>query len=122
MVSIRKAHHSPCYKAKRGRRSIPFCLTTFCFHRPEIDNSGISAFWQLGWNHAKTLPMNKFVGLGFTAFALTRPSDSFGAGMAWAWLNKRIFTRNSELMFQAYYQAHLFHHSFLIGLEHEFTI
>jgi len=80
---------------------------------PGVEPGGISVFWQLGWNHAKTLRMNRFVGCGLTAFALTRPSDSFGAGMAWAWLNKRLFTRNSELMFQAYYQAHLFYHTFL---------
>ena len=78
------------------------------FHRPNLDDSGISAFWQLGYNHAKTLPMNKFVGLGMTAFALTRPQDSFGLGAAWSWLNQRTFTRKSEFMLQGYYQAHLF--------------
>jgi porin len=83
------------------------------FHRPKVDNSGISVYWQLGYNHSKTLPMNKFVGAGFTGFALTRPQDSFGFGAAWAWLNRRLFTRSSELMFQAYYQAHLFHTTFL---------
>jgi len=31
-----------------------------------------------------------------------------GAGMAWSRLNGNIFQRSSELMFQAYYQAHLF--------------
>jgi len=43
------------------------------FCRPEIDDSGISLFWQFGHNYAKTLPMNTFLGAGFTAFALTRP-------------------------------------------------
>jgi porin len=83
------------------------------FKRPKVDSSGISVYWQLGYNHAKTLPMNKFVGAGFTGFALTRPQDSFGFGAAWSWLNHRLFTRSSELMFQAYYQAHLFHTTFL---------
>jgi len=80
---------------------------------PKVDDSGISVFWQLGYNHAKTLPMNKFVGFGLTAFALTRPQDSFGLGTAWSSLNQRLFTRKSELMIQAYYQAHLFHTTYL---------
>lgn len=83
------------------------------FRNPGVDASGISIFWQLGYNHAKTLPMNRSAGLGFTAFALTRPKDSFGFGTAWAKLNHRIFTRKSELMFQGYYQAHLFHTTYL---------
>jgi porin len=28
--------------------------------------------------------------------------------MAWSWLNPNLFDRSSELMFQAYYQAHLY--------------
>ena len=83
------------------------------FRRPGSDDSGISMYWQLGYNHAKTLPMNRFVGAGFTAFALTRPKDSFGFGLAMSWLNQRIFTRRSELMLQAYYQAHFFHTTYL---------
>lgn len=83
------------------------------FRNPDIDDSGISIFWQLGYNHAKTLPMNKFVGCGFTGFALTRPKDSFGLGLAWSWLNQRIFTRRSELMIQGYYQAHIIHTTYL---------
>ncbi len=83
------------------------------FQRPTIDNSGISLFWQLGANHAKTLPMNKFVGFGLTAFALTRPKDSFGMGLVWSELNHRFFTRSSELMLQGYYQAHLFCSTYL---------
>lgn len=27
--------------------------------------------------------------------------------MSWAWLNREIFNRPGELMFQTYYQAHL---------------
>jgi porin len=83
------------------------------FRKPNIDDSGISVYWQLGYNHAKTLPMTRFVGGGLTAFALTRPKDSFGFGVAWSWLNHRLFTRRSELMFQAYYQAHCFHTTYL---------
>lgn len=83
------------------------------FQKPTIDSSGISVFWQLGYNHAKTLPMNKFIGAGLTAFALTRPQDSFGCGVALSSLNPRLFTRKTEWMLQGYYQAHLFHTSYL---------
>ncbi|MBX9923612.1 MAG: carbohydrate porin [Rhabdochlamydiaceae bacterium] len=83
------------------------------FHKPGIDNSGISVFWQLGYNHAKTLPMNQFLGGGFTAFALTRPFDSFGMGLACSRLNHRIFSQKFEVMIQAYYQAHLFLQTYL---------
>jgi len=83
------------------------------FRNPGIDNSGISCFWQLGLNNSKILPMTRFLGLGFTAFSLTRPSDSFGMGLAWSKLNKNLFARNSEFMLQIYYQAHLFANTFL---------
>lgn len=83
------------------------------FRKPGLDDSGISVYWQLGLNDSKTLPMNQFIGGGFTAFALTRPKDSFGFGVAWSWLNQRLFTRNSELMLQAYYQAFCFHSTYI---------
>jgi carbohydrate-selective porin OprB len=35
-----------------------------------------------------------------------------GAGMAWSWLNPNLFNRPSELMFQGYYQAHLYASTF----------
>lgn len=70
-------------------------------------NGNISAFYQFGWNNSKTLPMNLFVGMGLTGYALVpkRPSDSFGVGLAWSRLNHHTFTRHSELMLQGYYQA-----------------
>jgi porin len=76
---------------------------------PDQDNSGVSGYFQLGANGSKVLPFNQYVGAGLTAFGLVprRARDSFGAGMAWSWLNPREFGRPSELMFQAYYQAHL---------------
>jgi len=83
------------------------------FRSPGVDDSGISVFWQAGLNNGKTLPMNRFVGFGLTAFGLTRPSDSFGMGLAWSKLNKRLFERKSELMLQTYYQAHLFLNTFI---------
>lgn len=83
------------------------------FNNPGVDDSGISIYWQLGYNHGKTLPMNQFMGCGLTAFALTRPQDSFGFGMAWSKLNQQLFTRSSELMFQSYYQLHVAHNTYL---------
>lgn len=74
------------------------------------DKGNISGFLQLGWNHSKTLAMNRFLGLGATAFALisSRPADSFGVGLAWSRLNRALFVRKSEWMFQGYYQASLY--------------
>ena len=83
------------------------------FRNPGKDHSGISVYWQLGYNHAKTLPMNRFAGFGLTAFGLTRPLDSFGFGIAWSKLNHRLFTRSNEFMFQAYYQLLLVHNTYL---------
>ena len=79
------------------------------FRHPGKDNSGISSFFQFGANNSETLPMNQYFGSGLTAFGLVpgRSRDSAGAGMACSWLNGNIFDRSSELMFQAYYQAHL---------------
>ncbi len=66
----------------------------------------VSGFFQLGWNNSKTLDMNLYAGAGLTAFALiqSRPHDSFGFGMAWSRLNRHLFSRYSEWMFQSYYQ------------------
>ena len=77
------------------------------FQHPEVDNSGVSAFYQFGVNDGATMPFNQYFGTGLTGFGLvpTRPKDSLGMGMSWAWLNPRLFNRSSELMFQAYYQA-----------------
>lgn len=73
-------------------------------------SSSISGFFQFGANNSETLPMNQSFGLGLTGFGLVphRPSDTLGVGMSWAWLNPNTFDRSSELMFQGYYQAHLF--------------
>ncbi len=71
--------------------------------------ASISAFFQFGVNNSETLPFNQYFGMGLTGFGLVpwRPDDSVGVGMSWAWLNPNLFERSSELMFQAYYQAHL---------------
>lgn len=73
-------------------------------------HSSVSMFFQYGVNNSGTLPMNQSFGLGLTGFGLVpgRPADSLGLGMSWAWLNPNLFNRSSELMFQSYYQAHLF--------------
>jgi porin len=74
---------------------------------PDRDSSGVSAFYQYGINHSHVLPMTQYVGAGFTASGLiaSRLEDSFGMGTAYSWLNRTIFSRQAELMFQAYYQA-----------------
>jgi porin len=79
------------------------------FRNPGKDNSGITSFFQFGANNSETLPVNQYFGSGLTAFGLVpgRSQDSFGAGTAWSWLNGNVFQRRSELMVQAYYQAHL---------------
>lgn len=76
--------------------------------------ASISTFFQFGVNNSETLPVNQYAGFGFTGYGLMpyRPSDSAGIGMSWAWLNPNIFNRSSELMFQSYYQAHLFGSTF----------
>jgi porin len=72
--------------------------------------ASISTFFQFGVNNSETLPVNQYFGMGLTGFGLVphRPEDSMGVGMAWSWLNPNLFDRPSELMFQGYYQAHLF--------------
>jgi porin len=79
--------------------------------RPTIDNSGVSGFVQFGVNNSETLPIDEYFGIGLTEFGLVpnRTRDSAGVGLAWSSLNGNIFQRSSELMFQAYYQAHITH-------------
>jgi porin len=79
--------------------------------RPNIDNSGISGFAQFGVNNSDTLPIDHYFGTGLTEFGLVphRGKDSAGVGLAWSSLNENIFQRDSELMLQAYYQAHVTH-------------
>jgi porin len=73
-------------------------------------NASISAFVQFGLNNSETLPVKEYFGLGFTGFGLVphRAGDSVGIGMASSWLNPNLSGRSSELMFQGYYQAHLY--------------
>ena len=73
-------------------------------------HASISIFMQFGANNADTLPVKDYFGLGLTGFGLVplRPDDSIGVGMAQSWLNPNLFHRPSELMFQGYYQVHLY--------------
>ncbi len=85
------------------------------YRNPGVDNSGISVFYQFGFNASNTLLANRYVGLGLTGFGLIpgRLSDSMGTGLAWSWLNRRYGFRSNEAMLQWYYQAHLIGTSFI---------
>jgi len=84
-------------------------------HHAGVDNSGISGYFQFGFNDSRTMIATRYFGLGFTAFSLIpeRPADSFGSGLAWSWLNRRYGFRSNEAMLQTYYQMHLISSSFL---------
>jgi len=74
---------------------------------PKVTDSSISGFFQVGANSSQTLPITQYYGAGLTAFSPfgDRPSDSLGVGIALSRLNQNLFQQQSELMFQAYYQA-----------------
>ncbi len=82
---------------------------------PSVPTSSISMFYQVGANASQTLPITQYYGAGITGFGLIgeRASDSIGVGFGLSMLNQNIFQRSSELMFQAYYQAHLLASIFL---------
>ena len=82
---------------------------------PAVPSSGITSFVQFGANNSQTMPINQYYGAGLTGFGLVggRDRDSMGVGMALSRLNPVLFKRPSELMFQAYYQAHIFGTTFL---------
>jgi porin len=82
---------------------------------PAVPSSAITSFVQFGANNSETMPITQYYGAGLTAFGLigNRDRDSFGVGMALSKLNPLLFQRPSELMFQAYYQAHIFGATFL---------
>lgn len=82
---------------------------------PKVSSSSVSIFYQAGANDSQTLPITQYYGFGVTGFGLigNRDRDSMGFGAGLSRLNPVIFARPSELMFQAYYQAHLFAATFL---------
>jgi porin len=92
-----------------------FASQRLWYRDPSVNDSGISGFFQYGINNSKTMFMSQYLGLGLTAFALTRPKDSFGAGAAIAQLNTNLYLRRYEGMYQTYYQAYLFTNTFLTG-------
>jgi len=80
-----------------------------------VPNSSISAFYQFGASNSQTLPVNQYYGAGLTGFGLIgdRALDSMGVGMSLSRLNQNIFARASEIILQAYYQAHVYGATFL---------
>jgi porin len=82
---------------------------------PSVHNSSVSVFWQLGANASQTLPMSQYYGGGITGFGLigSRAADSMGFGVGLSKMNPNLFTRDYELMFQAYYQANVWQSIFL---------
>ena len=82
---------------------------------PGYDISGISMYYQYGYNNSSVLPMNQSFGGGFTLFDLipNRPGDSMGIGFSLASLNQAIFNRPDELMYQTYYQAKVINNIYL---------
>lgn len=76
---------------------------------PQVPSSDISVFYQFGANNSATMPVSQYYGAGITGFGLVggRDKDSMGVGAALSRLNPALFARGTELMIQAYYQAHL---------------
>lgn len=80
-----------------------------------VPNSSVSMFFQAGANSSQTLPIRQYYGGGITGYGLigSRSLDSIGVGVGVSRLNPTLFDRPSEVMLQAYYQAHLFDATFL---------
>jgi porin len=80
-----------------------------------VPSSAITVFYQFGANSSQTLPIRQYYGAGATAFGLigSRDRDSMGFGVGVSRLNPNLFVRQTEVMLQAYYQAHLFAATFL---------
>jgi len=74
-----------------------------------VPSSAITTFYQFGVNDSQTLPIRQYYGAGMTAYGLlgSRDRDSMGFGVGFSRLNPNLFARPSELMIQAYYQAHV---------------
>ncbi len=82
---------------------------------PRVPSSSISVFYQVGANNSQTMPITQYYGAGLTGFGLIadRDRDSMGLGVAVSRLNPLNFERSTEVILQAYYQAHLFATTFL---------
>jgi porin len=81
----------------------------------KVPASSISVFYQFGVNNSQTLPVNQYYGAGITGFGLigSRARDSMGTGVGVSRTNPNQFVRPTEVVLQAYYQAHLFAATFL---------
>jgi porin len=79
------------------------------------DARGVSGFVQFGANDSRTMLATRYAGFGVTFFGMIpgRPLDSFGAGLAWTWLNRNLGLRPSEMLLQAYDQLHVIGDIFL---------
>jgi porin len=75
----------------------------------KVAASSVSVFYQFGVNDSQTLPINQYYGAGVTGFGLIgdRERDSIGFGLGLSRLNPNLFVRSTELILQAYYQAHV---------------
>lgn len=82
---------------------------------PRVPTSSVSVFYQFGVNNSQTLPINQYYGAGITGFGLIggRERDSMGMGAGISRTNPNLFVRSTEVILQAYYQAHLFAAVFL---------
>jgi porin len=82
---------------------------------PNVKNSSVSVFYQIGANASQTLPISQYYGAGVTAFGLigSREDDSMGFGVGVSRMNPNLFERSTEVMFQAYYQARVYAAIFL---------
>ena len=82
---------------------------------PRVAASSVSVFYQFGVNDSQTLPINQYYGAGITGFGLVggRERDSMGFGVGVSRTNPNLFARSTEVILQAYYQAHLFAAAFL---------
>ena len=80
-----------------------------------VPSSAITMFYQFGANSSETRPIRQYYGAGMTGFGLigSRARDSMGFGVGVSRLNPNLFARQTEVMFQVYYQAHLFAATFL---------
>jgi porin len=101
--------HAPGVKQNGAQGSYAFGSQRLWRRAAGVDNSGISGFFQFGINDSRTMIANEYAGIGLTAFGLIprRSVDSFGAGLAWSWMNRRYGFRSNEAIIQAYYQMHL---------------
>ena len=85
------------------------------YNDPKISNKGLTIFYQYGRNNSSVLPITQFIGSGFTFFEpiTNRKDDSFGFGLAYAWLQQNLFIHNVEIIYQTYYQAKVYKEIYL---------